>query len=900
MLRLYKCNGIKENKNIEINEIPLVMDNNLWKNCQESLKECEWYQDGIIHLIPIVNIADELIAYGYQDNEANREFRMLKELRENEDALQFEDIFPEYKEVIICGCNELAMSFAEYLKEHKIPVSVIGKYWSYFGYENNYEIDLDGEDKLVVYAEGITPQNGVLYETVIRSVSPEFECIDKIYEANVLQGKIHNVTGSFDEVIQRLRDEPEIIILGKDKEAQDVYDLLMKHGIDIYGFAVEGKNGEEEKLLGKYVMSIDNAVKYLERPIFLNYRDTCGALGEEWTEYFDYRGYKRNRQFFLLKDYTDIPDSNLVHVLHGRRVLLTGDPRLCRLLSDYLNSIECGEVIVQYISLTQKVSKGKDDILCLVIPDYHNRLKDVETMRKSVLKQQLSDMGFTNYTEYFINSRSFVLIDLYLNHNMEKYKIPDMTPKGICLGAIPGWSGNVFFRGVMDGHPEILLISYSDLNENLFYYCIRLANVDSDRILSDFWEMYNAEARSQRIFFKSPKSFEANIKQLLKHKKSFTSQELFVLFHIAYAEMLSGKQIEDISKLVIYWEPHFVPRDEFPFFALWLEDKKIKGHTVILRRNNTVRTGSACARKADGWSKVSPYRVMFTDMSGLGERKNLQYHHWSEYKMRFEDIKIRPGEILRGVCKKLDIKWSDNMLRTTDYGKPLTYRGSVDFDLKSVFNKYEEYLSEVDRFRISIASSPYQKRYGFTYENCLKFSRRELQELFLKPFLFDEIYGYEVSDYIKIYEWMKWQLWNVRKHMILNDICPELERFELKQTATECIAKYKEKKIAEIMKFIREHDKLILYGTGDDCEQILKLIDADMKERFLYSDKRAETQSYIFKGKKVLAPQELIDRYMEYYILVTSSQYYRNIEEEFTDMGISPGRVFYNEVGISE
>ena len=80
-------------------------------------------------------------------------------------------------------------------------------------------------------------------------------------------------------------------------------------------------------------------------------------------------------------------------------------------------------------------------------------------------------------------------------------------------------------------------------------------------------------------------------------------------------------------------------------------------------------------------------------MAGLGERKNLQYHHWSEYKMRFEDIKIRPGEILRGVCKKLDIKWSDNMLRTTDYGKPLTYRGSVDFDLKSVFNKYEEYLS---------------------------------------------------------------------------------------------------------------------------------------------------------------------------------------------------------------
>lgn len=253
MLRLYKSNIDKDyNKNIEIDESPLVMDNNLWKYCQENLKKSEWYQDGFIHLIPIVNMADELVAYGYQDNEANRELRMLKELRENVDALQFEDIFPEYKEVIICGCNELAMSFAEYLKERKIPVSVIGKYWSYFGYESNYEIDLDGKDKLVVYAEGITPQNGDLYETVKRSVSPEFECVDKIYETNVLQGKIHKVTGSFDEVIQQLRDEPEIIILGKDKAAQDVYDLLMKHGIDIYGFAVERENREGEKLLGTY------------------------------------------------------------------------------------------------------------------------------------------------------------------------------------------------------------------------------------------------------------------------------------------------------------------------------------------------------------------------------------------------------------------------------------------------------------------------------------------------------------------------------------------------------------------------------------------------------------------------------------------------------------------------
>ena len=72
--------------------------------------------------------------------------------------------------------------------------------------------------------------------------------------------------------------------------------------------------------------------------------------------------------------------------------------------------------------------------------------------------------------------------------------------------------------------------------------------------------------------------------------------------------------------------------------------------------------------------------------------------------------------------------------------------GVVDFDLKPVFNKYEDYFSEFDRFRISISSSPYQKRYGYTYDNCIKYSRRELQEMFFKPFLFDKKSMYNESE----------------------------------------------------------------------------------------------------------------------------------------------------------
>lgn len=900
MLRFFDVN-CNIGKSARLDEASLVPGNNIWKDARTIFKNRGWKRDDAIYLTSVRDAQGSLLAYGYQDCEANRELRMLKELRGNKGALQFTDVFPEYKEVVICGCSELAVSFAEYLRECGVVISVMGKYWEWFGYESNYEAWTGGENRLLIHTGGISGY-GDLREMVKRSVSPEFECIDKIYEENVLRGSIQDTiqdsNGDFDELVRYLKDEREIVIMGDDREAQDAYDLLMGRGIDICAFAVKRCDGTK-RLLGKDVMGISDVMSRFSSPIFINCKDKHGALGEELTEYFDYCGYERNRQYFLLKDYTDIPTGNLVHVLHKKRVWLTGDRRLCQLLSDYLYAVEDGEVTVKYIELGQNVSAEKDDILCLVVPDYHNRLEEVGETNRKELKRQLAEMEFTNYTEYFVSSRCFALIDLYLNQDKEKYGILDLLPKGMLLGDIPGWSGNVFFRGIMDGHSEILIIPYSDLNENLFYYCIRLAYMDSDEILSRFWEMYDEEAGSKDNYFKSVDRFEESVRRLVGLKKSFTSQELFVLFHVAYVEMLSGERLEDVSKLVIYWEPHFVSREEFPFFALWLEDEKVDGHTIILRRNNIVRTGSACARMMDKWSPPSAYQVMFSDLSGVGE-SDFSYRHWNEFKMRFEDIKVNPKEKLLEVCDKLGIKWSDTMLQTTSVGKPLTYRGSVDFDLKSVFNNYGDFLSEFDRFRISIASSPYQKRYGFVYENCLKFSRRELQELFLKPFRFDEkkVFGKDESEDLNMREWIGWQLWNVRKHMVLDDIHSEFERFELKQTAKERIKKFKEEKIAKMMEYIESHDKLILYGTGNDCKGLLVLADEDLKRRFLYSDKKATMHPYVFEGKDVVSPEELCNTYKDYYILVTSSQYGRSIEREFKNMGILPERVFYNEVGF--
>lgn len=759
---------------------PLCFSDHIWKDGRERFRYFR-HNDFEPFLIPVADERGEIICFAYQDNEANRELRMLKELRKNKAALQFVDVFPQYKEVVICGCNELAAAFAEYLRELGVAVTVMGEYWDCIGYQSDWQIELARKrNTLVLYAEGLASLDFNPDKWIKRSVSPEFECIDKIYEENVLTGKICDILGNSDDLFRKLKEKREIVIMGITRQAQDVYDLLMAHGIDIFGFVLN-KAGQKE-ILGKRILDVTDAMRELENPVFLNCESRYGALGDVWTEYFDYRGYERNENYFLIQDYvTDIPISNLVHVLHKKRVLLTGDPRLCELLADYLNQIEQGEVCVRYTALGQTVSTEPGDIRCLVALDYKHRKKGLGEIRDRALKKALSDMNFTDHSRYFKNLDSLVLVDLYLNRGMAKYSEPELTPKGILLGQIPPATGNVFFRGILDGHPEILQIYYSDLNENLFYYCVRLANIDSNEVLDRFWKMYDEEAQTKETYFTDLELFEKSMRRLLGLRKSFTSQELFVLFQVAYAEMKRGEQIQNISKLVLYWEPHIIQRSFFPFFALWLEDEKIHGQTIFLCRDNIVRTGSICRRQIEGW-RGNPYVEMFRDDSCGNDMAHVQHHHWTTFKMRFEDLKLHPREKIHEVCERLGIAWSDTMLHTTKDGKqPLAYRGSVDFDLKAVFGRQEDFLSEFDRFRISIVSSLYQKRFGYSYESCLIFSRRELQEMFLKPFLFEERpeFASIMVNHTENTERYAWQLWNVRKRMIINDIRPEFGNIEL-------------------------------------------------------------------------------------------------------------------------
>lgn len=898
---------------VVILEERVLMNDELWQNGKAYFRRIERENIITVPCLPIVSEEGNIICYGWQDDEANRELRMLNELGKNKDALQFKDIFPEVREVLVCGCNELAYRFVKYLEGQRVKVSVMGKYWDYFGYKSIGEIDIDDGEKMVIHAESALGKTGSLYQRLIRSVSPEFECIDLIYEANVKEQKIKDTEGEFSWLVEKLKGK-DVFLIGTSDEAQDAYDLLYEHGVDISGFlcggaAVTGAN----VFLGKNRIDSNRLMEYEENAVVINCTERNSALGTESQEYYYYYGgYERNEQYFMLLDYVDIPCSNLIHILKGKTVFLAGEEMFCKILADYLEDIEQGSVDVRYGELSDCRKMKATDIFCAVYPYDYVRFycKKVQNFWNTV-----NGIGEILFTPYFSDSKVFVEIDQYMNKDTPKYGLQQLKPKGILLGSISYFSGNVFVKGIMDGHPDIISdpYLYNGFINNLFLYCIQLAGKCAGDILKVLKNVLEEEYEPSEItvWFPDWNLFKSSAEKWLLQKERFTSQELFMIFLASYTGMMTGEKIRDLSSKVIYWEPHWFSRDKFCFLAKWLENEAINGQTMIVHRDNMTRSGSIyrfVLSESEKYPELLTISLMSHEDGIKASQETVSCKHWQIFKMRFEDIKLHPKEELLKVCDRMGISWSETMLHTTSYGEASAFIGSQDFTLKPVFDRSEKYFSAFDQFRIAVISAPYQKKYGYSYVDCTNFSRGRLWEMFLEDFRFQKEMQFKtVQDrairYLRVYYTLRHQLWEARKHAVLDDIIPEFGPVEIEKPVIEnkessvkvkSPAVMTKERIESLVELVKQQKNLVLYGIGSDCGGLLQHLNEAEKDRLLYCDRKALQGICTYQGKRVLAPQELCGNYKNYMILITSSLFATSIRWELEDMGIEPERIICN------
>lgn len=92
-----------------------------------------------------------------------------------------------------------------------------------------------------------------------------------------------------------------------------------------------------------------------------------------------------------------------------------------------------------------------------------------------------------------------------------------------------------------------------------------------------------------------------------------------------------------------------------------------------------------------------------------------------------------------------------------------------------------------------------------------------------------------------------------------------------------------------------KYKKIVFYGMGIDGRGLYCLLNEDEKEKIVFCDKRAEAEEYFFiEGKKVYEPATLLNKFVSYPVLVTSTQYGSQIRAELHTIGVSVLRIIQN------
>lgn len=726
----------------------VVLNDNIWENARkyfsyfkEKPKKEKW--------LPVLNEKRQLISFAWQDWESNRELRMLNELTEYPDALNFKDVYSKYDSVIIIGFNELTYYFTQYLISLEIPVKVcVDEIWKEFiSWENVQQEDLN---KLIVYGEGIDNQEEII--EFRNSVSVEFECIDHIYEQNICKGIISNTDGDFVYFLDKIR-EKQVAILGIGEAALNAYDLLLENGIDIYCFVSENDKERKKTMFGKRILGRGEAVANSKNIVFVDPDFNHSAWGSGQVDLFHYFGYKRNERMFLLKDYTEIKKNGLKNILKyliektDRRVVLTGDVRFCIKLKYVLEKLcdKTNDKIV-YCDLQQQIVLRKEECIeyieiqtiseedscLLLIPECYG-VDCLKQKRKEEICKVLLTSNVIDIIEYYTENSVFMCC------SEDRNRIGPKVGK-VLIGAINYYSGNTLFRSILDNHPDVLMINNYYLSNNLFSICVRLSVEKRQDIISSFWDIYNQEKMKGPMCDIEKNSLEFNkyMEELLAEKELFSSYELFVFFHVVCAK-INGQMVNDISKMAIYWEPHEVSRDICEDYTLWLAESSDASYIVNIVRDTCISYGSMLNYFLDNHIFSYSGKRIFQSLFCFPDKERRNYNGWERIIIKFEELKCNKEEVMKRICRKTGIRWSDTLLETTRNGKQFKYRGVVTgFDLSPVYNTYEEYFSSFDRFRIALITGPWRKKYGYSYISSLTFTRRELRKMFFLPFRFEE------------------------------------------------------------------------------------------------------------------------------------------------------------------
>lgn len=509
-------------------------------------------------------------------------------------------------------------------------------------------------------------------------------------------------------------------------------------------------------------------------------RSTCNIIAQS----LEREGKKRDEDYFVFMDF-DYKESSfnyLEQIIKRHQVILVGDFFLCKALSEFLDrrNISCKSDILYCSQFKNendtKIDGGGDGQTIAALSEckeaypeaiYFVLCKETEDLidkYNNKIKEAMYQIGIKNISFYFNHNYTF-LTDCLEQPQVEKgrsltetgrrnkIRIEDVDKVLFLFDS--DFSGSYFMNTILDSHPYILSLGYNPLQANLWFYIQEIKNKATlEEFPHKLLQCYKGHLdREDRYNFDStfpdPEKFITEFHSAAEGYEKLNDKQLFISVYIAYHYMIYQEEPIDKDnegrdiKPVLYLEPHGNFK-AYPVLGKWLHDNFKNVVYLKLLRNTITRLGSIFRLQTSykGWIELN-------DVKRIGnlslETKNFKEYKQNVVALRFEDIKLYPHETLNYLLDLLEIPWSDALEETTLNGKPASYssKGSYQtagYDLRPVYNTYDEYFSSFDRFRLDLLFHKKQRAYGYPYLDLdlYQFQDSQIESFFKYPYKFEK------------------------------------------------------------------------------------------------------------------------------------------------------------------
>ena len=120
-----------------------------------------------------------------------------------------------------------------------------------------------------------------------------------------------------------------------------------------------------------------------------------------------------------------------------------------------------------------------------------------------------------------------------------------------------------------------------------------------------------------------------------------------------------------------------------------------------------------------------------------------------------------------------------------------------------------------------------------------------------------------------------------------NIIMRDKEKLQKKTAVSDCVTN-------SLEKILSKYNKVVLYSMGTDGKGLYRLVKECDRGKIILCDKRADTEVLTVEGKPVYAPLTLIKEFSDLPIVISSTQFRKDIYTELVGMGICQSRIIQN------